>query len=281
MTPRACCWVLDTPTSLKSKACIQPCSAAHTPLRPSPSQGRHTLPAGHNAILDAQNTLGLTPRTVSCALYRSSHMFMSRFGRRPLPCVMHCVKIAFLLGWPPWRPDSRRPPKPTPPIRQPSHSAGLRRSALRGEAHENLRVLCKDIGHRLSGSPAPTVPWRGDNNGWTAMGWTPATSCPWRCPHGPVATWPRHKPSRQRHRHGPPHHGAPGSVPTPDDGWIEGPLLVVRHGPWIPWTPRTSCSSTGPWTPCINTGAAYGGRSTNALRAPAPPKPAQSGCWSL
>ena len=23
-----------------------------------------------------------------------------------------------------------------------------------GEAHENLRVLCKDIGHRLSGSPS-------------------------------------------------------------------------------------------------------------------------------
>ncbi|MDC3397462.1 hypothetical protein OAW57_02110 [Flavobacteriales bacterium] len=70
---------MDTPTSLKSKACTsQPCSAAHTPLRPSPSHGRHTLPAGHNAILDAQKTLGLTPYTVSCALYRSSHMFMSR-----------------------------------------------------------------------------------------------------------------------------------------------------------------------------------------------------------
>ena len=30
-----------------------------------------------------------------------------------------------------------------------------------GEAHENLRVLCKDIGHRLSGSLAPIKPFNG------------------------------------------------------------------------------------------------------------------------
>ena len=40
--------------------------------------GFGNLPAGHNAILEAQNTLGLSPYTVSCVLYRSFHMFMSR-----------------------------------------------------------------------------------------------------------------------------------------------------------------------------------------------------------
>ena len=64
------------------------------------------------------------------------------------------------------------------------------------------------------------------------------------------------------HRHGPPHHGARGSVPTPDNGWIEGPLLVVRHLDALDTLDARGhiVLFNRPMDPLlINTGAAYGG----------------------
>ena len=277
---------LGHPNSLKSKR-ARPILARPPTRRccPSPSQGRHTLPAGHNAILEAQNTLGLTPYTVSCALSFVPHVHVPKFGRRPLPCVMHCVKIAFLtLGMISIAAGVQALPKPHPTLQTAcSFGRSSTKCSPTGSAREFAGAVQR---HR---APAQRFAQRRPRHGVGAT-----TDGQLRGGHqlhharGGARMDPRRRgrgasPHGRRHRHGPPHHGARGSVPTPDDGWIEGPLLVVRHWtPWTPWTPEDTLCFNRPMDPLlINTGAAYGGRLTNAVRAPAPPpKPAPLGCWS-
>ena len=64
-----------------------------------------------------------------------------------------------------------------------------------------------------------------------------------------------------------------GSVPTPKEGWIEGPLLVVRQLDALDTLDARGhiVLFNRPMDPLlINTGAAYGGHSTNVVVAPRP-----------
>ena len=100
-----------------------------------------------------------------------------------------------------------------------------------GEAHENLRVLCKDIGHRLSGSPSAdrAMVWgqqRMDSYGVDTSYIMPVEVPAWT--RGDVAEAQALSAdgiAMDLHIT-----ALGGSVPTPDDGWIEGPLLVVMGG---------------------------------------------------
>ena len=132
-----------------------------------------------------------------------------------------------------------------------------------GEAHENLRVLCKDIGHRLSGSPSAGRAMDWGKSVMESYGVDTAYIMPVEVP-----SWTRgHVAEAMATSNAglsmPLHITAlGGSVPTPQDAWIEAPLLVVRHLDAL-----DTLNAEGhivlfnrPMDPLlINTGAAYGG----------------------
>ena len=132
-----------------------------------------------------------------------------------------------------------------------------------GEAHENLRVLCKDIGHRLSGSPSAdrAMVWgqqRMDSYGVDTSYIMPVEVPAWT--RGDVAEAQALSAdgiAMDLHIT-----ALGGSVPTPDDGWIEGPLLVVRQLDALDTLDARGhiVLFNRPMDPLlINTGAAYGG----------------------
>ena len=132
-----------------------------------------------------------------------------------------------------------------------------------GEAHENLRVLCKDIGHRLSGSPSAdrAMVWgqqRMDSYGVDTSYVMPVEVPAWT--RGDVAeaqALSANGIAMDLHIT-----ALGGSVPTPDDGWIEGPLLVVRQLDALDTLDARGhiVLFNRPMDPLlINTGAAYGG----------------------
>ena len=132
-----------------------------------------------------------------------------------------------------------------------------------GEAHENLRVLCKDIGHRLSGSPSAdrAMVWgqqRMDSYGVDTSYVMPVEVPAWT--RGDVAEAQALSAdgiAMDLHIT-----ALGGSVPTPDDGWIEGPLLVVRQLDALDTLDARGhiVLFNRPMDPLlINTGAAYGG----------------------
>ena len=132
-----------------------------------------------------------------------------------------------------------------------------------GEAHENLRVLCKDIGHRLSGSPSAdrAIVWgqqRMDSYGVDTSYVMPVEVPAWT--RGDVAeaqALSANGIAMDLHIT-----ALGGSVPTPDDGWIEGPLLVVRQLDALDTLDARGhiVLFNRPMDPLlINTGAAYGG----------------------
>ena len=99
-----------------------------------------------------------------------------------------------------------------------------------GEAHENLRVLCKDIGHRLSGSPSADRAIEWGRQVLQACGADTAYVMPVTVPswtRGDVAearaTLPGQEAQELRIT------ALGGSVATPGEDWLEGPLLVVKH----------------------------------------------------
>lgn len=132
-----------------------------------------------------------------------------------------------------------------------------------GEAHDNLRVLCKDIGHRLSGS-------RGADR---AMVWGRETMD--QCGADTTYIMPVEVPAWTRgnlaEAEARTDDGASmplritalgGSVPTPDDQWVEGPLLVVRHLDALDTLDARGhivLFNRAMDPLLINTGAAYGG----------------------
>ena len=132
-----------------------------------------------------------------------------------------------------------------------------------GEAHENLRVLCKDIGHRLSGSPSAdrAMVWgqqRMDSYGVDTSYVMPVEVPAWT--RGDVAEAQALSAdgiAMDLHIT-----ALGGSVPTPDDEWIEGPLLVVRQLDALDTLDASGhiVLFNRPMDPLlINTGAAYGG----------------------
>ena len=132
-----------------------------------------------------------------------------------------------------------------------------------GEAHENLRVLCKDIGHRLSGSPSAdrAMVWgqqRMDSYGVDTSYVMPVEVPAWT--RGDVAEAQALSAdgiAMDLHIT-----ALGGSVPTPDEGWIEGPLLVVRQLDALDTLDASGhiVLFNRPMDPLlINTGAAYGG----------------------
>ena len=144
-----------------------------------------------------------------------------------------------------------------------------------GEAHENLRQLCKGIGHRLSGSPQAQQ----------AMDWGTATLAAYGCDEVKVMpvmvpSWTRGDLAEARASM---EDGTTtplritalgGSIPTPDDQWLEAPLMVVRHLDALDTLDATGhiVLFNRPMDPLlINTGAAYGGaydqRGMGAARA--------------
>ena len=178
---------------------------------------------------------------------------------------MHCVKIAFLtLGITSIAAGFQAAAQTSP---YPSDSLLIRQVfdevLSRGEAHENLRVLCKDIGHRLSGSPSAdrAMVWgqqRMDSYGVDTSYIMPVEVPAWT--RGDVAEAQALSAdgiAMDLHIT-----ALGGSVPTPDDGWIEGPLLVVRQLDALDTLDARGhiVLFNRPMDPLlINTGAAYGG----------------------
>lgn len=132
-----------------------------------------------------------------------------------------------------------------------------------GEAHENLRVLCKDIGHRLSGSPSAdrAIAWGQQilaQYGADSAYVMPVTVPSWT--RGDVAEAFALLPSEDARPLRITALG--GSVPTPGDGWVEAPLLVVRNLDALDTLDARGriVLFNRPMDPLlINTGAAYGG----------------------
>ena len=132
-----------------------------------------------------------------------------------------------------------------------------------GEAHENLRVLCKDIGHRLSGSPSADRAMVWGQQRMNSYGVDTSYVMPVEVP-----AWTRGDVAEAQALSA---NGIAmdlhitalgGSVPTPDDGWIEGPLLVVRQLDALDTLDARGhiVLFNRPMDPLlINTGAAYGG----------------------
>ena len=178
---------------------------------------------------------------------------------------MHCVKIAFLtLGMTSIAAGFQAAAQTSP---HPSDSLLIRQVfdevLSHGEAHENLRVLCKDIGHRLSGSPSAdrAMVWgqqRMDSYGVDTSYIMPVEVPAWT--RGDVAeaqALTADGTAMDLHIT-----ALGGSVPTPHDGWIEGPLLVVRHLDALDTLDARGhiVLFNRPMDPLlINTGAAYGG----------------------
>lgn len=132
-----------------------------------------------------------------------------------------------------------------------------------GEAHENLRVLCKDIGHRLSGSPSADRAMVWGQQRMNSYGVDTSYIMPVEVPawtRGDVAeaqALTADGTAMDLHIT-----ALGGSVPTPHDGWIEGPLLVVRHLDALDTLDARGhiVLFNRPMDPLlINTGAAYGG----------------------
>ncbi|MGB1056925.1 MAG: M20/M25/M40 family metallo-hydrolase [Flavobacteriales bacterium] len=178
---------------------------------------------------------------------------------------MHCVKIAFLtLGMTSIAAGFQAVAQTSP---YPSDSLLIRQVfdevLSHGEAHENLRVLCKDIGHRLSGSPSAdrAMVWgqqRMDSYGVDTSYIMPVEVPAWT--RGDVAEAQALSAdgiAMDLHIT-----ALGGSVPTPDDGWIEGPLLVVRQLDALDTLDARGhiVLFNRPMDPLlINTGTAYGG----------------------
>ena len=132
-----------------------------------------------------------------------------------------------------------------------------------GEAHENLRILCKEIGHRLSGSPSAdrAIIWGQsvmDRYGVDTSYVMPVDVPAWTRGDIAEATATSHEEGTM-----PLHITAlGGSVCTPQQSWIEGPLLVVRHLDALDTLDAKNhiVLFNRPMDPLlINTGAAYGG----------------------
>ena len=178
---------------------------------------------------------------------------------------MHCVKIAFLtLGMVSVEAGFQASAQSSPP----SSDSLLIRQVFdevlsHGEAHENLRVLCKDIGHRLSGSPSAdlAMAWgqqRMDSYGVDTSYIMPVEVPAWT--RGDVAeAQALSADGRAMDLH---ITALGGSVPTPENGWLTGPLLVVRHLDALDTLDARGhiVLFNRPMDPLlINTGAAYGG----------------------
>jgi hypothetical protein len=132
-----------------------------------------------------------------------------------------------------------------------------------GEAHQNLRVLCKDIGHRLSGSASAQRAIEWGVNQMTAYGCDEVSVMPVTVPawtRGDVAeaqatltdgsVMPLHVTALG------------GSISTPDDATLSGPLLVVKHLDALDTLDATGhivLFNRAMDPLLINTGAAYGG----------------------
>ena len=178
---------------------------------------------------------------------------------------MHCVKIAFLtLGMVSFEAGFQASAQSSPPS---SDSLLLRQVfdevLSHGEAHENLRVLCKDIGHRLSGSPSADLAMAWGQQRMDSYGVDTSYVMPVEVP-----AWTRGDVAEARAlsadgRAMDLHITAlGGSVPTPENGWIKGPLLVVRHLDALDTLDARGhiVLFNRPMDPLlINTGAAYGG----------------------
>lgn len=134
-----------------------------------------------------------------------------------------------------------------------------------GQAHENLRVLCKDIGHRLSGSPQAdsAIAW-----GLEAMmnaGADTAYVMPVEVPswsRGSVAECRAMFPEFPEQEQSLRITALGGSVPTPNDDWIRGELIVVKSLDALDTLDakgKIVLFNRAMDPVMINTGAAYGG----------------------
>ena len=132
-----------------------------------------------------------------------------------------------------------------------------------GEAHELLRVLCKDIGHRLSGSSGADRAMVWGREAMDQFGADTTYIMPVEVPawtRGDLAEAEAYRPDGTT---------MPlritalgGSVPTPKDQWVEGPLLVVRHLDALDTLDARGhivLFNRAMDPLLINTGAAYGG----------------------
>ena len=132
-----------------------------------------------------------------------------------------------------------------------------------GEAHEQLRILCKDIGHRLSGSMGADKAMTWGRDVMRTYGVDTTYIMPVDVP-----AWTRGNLADGEARLA---DGTSlnlritalgGSVPTPDDQYIEGPLLVVRHLDALDTLDARGhivLFNRAMDPLLINTGAAYGG----------------------
>ena len=132
-----------------------------------------------------------------------------------------------------------------------------------GQAHEQLRVLCKDIGHRLSGSPQADAAMRWGMDRLKAYGADSVYVMPVEVP-----SWTRGSMAEAKavfpdgESHGLRVTALGGSIPTAEDDWIEGELLVVRSLDALDTLDAKGkiVLFNRPMDPLlINTGAAYGG----------------------
>ncbi len=218
------------------------------------------------------NTLGRVPYTVSCSEYlsfqgllmtRSSHpqVYLARVKTKKHVAASQLLLLALggLLALP-----SHAQRLDTPLASDSALVRAVFDEALSaGEAHENLRVLCKDIGHRLSGSPSAdqAMAW-GEallkNYGADEVRVMPVTVPSWT--RGTVAEATGHVAGDAPF---PLHITAlGGSIPTPHDGVLEAPLLVVKHLDALDTLDARGhivLFNRAMDTVLINTGSAYGG----------------------
>jgi len=132
-----------------------------------------------------------------------------------------------------------------------------------GEAHQNLRVLCKNIGHRLSGSESAQGAIEWGVNQMTTYGCDEVSVMPVNVPawtRGDVAEAQATLPDGTVM---PLHVTAlGGSIATPNDATLSGPLLVVKHLDALDTLDATGhivLFNRAMDPLLINTGAAYGG----------------------
>ena len=132
-----------------------------------------------------------------------------------------------------------------------------------GEAHQNLRVLCKDIGHRLSGSESAQRAIEWGVNQMTAYGCDEVSVMPVTVPawtRGDIAEAQATLPDgtvMTLHVT-----ALGGSISTPDDATLSGPILVVKHLDALDTLDATGhivLFNRAMDPLLINTGAAYGG----------------------
>ena len=132
-----------------------------------------------------------------------------------------------------------------------------------GEAHQNLRILCKDIGHRLSGSSAADKAMAWGMDVMNAYGVDTAYIMPVEVPawtRGNIANAEAELPDGERMTLHVTALG--GSVPTPNDAAIRGPLLVVKQLDALDTIDATGhivLFNRAMDPLLINTGSAYGG----------------------